>query len=390
MSSSFTKDEKYVWCDDYHDDKVSTIDEKKSINLDDSQINLTQENNSQYIPFEMPRYYDGIDLTEMNIRIHYRNKENKENYADPINVEYSASKIRFGWLVDQFVTNLAGKVQFEITANGTTKYGMNYFWRTRPNGELNIWDALAGSGVIGLTPDWYTSFVSYTDEKLAEITSKADNAAASAKKAQDCLDNMRQVSEGYVGWFETEAGLNTSIPTGKRGNFAIVGERNTFYVWDATKNKWHESAPEVDLSGFYTKDEVSNLVKDALASYCPFKVGQIYISMTDATPGTTYPGTTWEAITDCLLRAADDKHPAGSTGGAWTHSMSVSEMAKHSHDLLLANPNADDTGNPYVISFAEKKRLAVYSSNSTLSAGSGKPMNIENKYTAVYMWKRTA
>lgn len=129
---------------------------------------------------------------------------------------------------------------------------------------------------------------------------------------------------------------------------------------------------------------------DAAAGGCPKQIGEIYISMTDASPETTWPGTKWEAITDCFLRAADASTPAGSTGGAWTHSMSVSEMAKHSHDLLLANPEADDTGNPYVITFAQQKRLAVYSSNSTLSAGSGKPMNIVNKYTAVYMWRRTA
>ena len=94
---------------------------------------------------------------------------------------------------------------------------------------------------------------------------------------------------------------------------------------------------------------------DAAAGGCPKQIGEIYISMTDASPETTWPGTKWEAVTDCFLRAADAAAPAGSTGGAWTHSMSVSEMAKHSHDLLLANPEADDTGNPYVITFAQQK-----------------------------------
>ena len=61
--SEWTKDDRYDWYDEYTDDKVSTIDKNKNINLDASQINITQETNSQFIPFEMPRYYDGFDLT---------------------------------------------------------------------------------------------------------------------------------------------------------------------------------------------------------------------------------------------------------------------------------------------------------------------------------------
>ena len=36
--------------------------------MDPSQINLTQEENSQFIPFEMMQKYDGIDLSEMAIK----------------------------------------------------------------------------------------------------------------------------------------------------------------------------------------------------------------------------------------------------------------------------------------------------------------------------------
>ena len=45
----------------YTDDKYSTVDNNKNITMDSSQINITQETNSQYIPFQIPRYYDGID-----------------------------------------------------------------------------------------------------------------------------------------------------------------------------------------------------------------------------------------------------------------------------------------------------------------------------------------
>ena len=39
----------------YTDENYSTVDEKKNVHLDPSQINLTQESNSQYVTFIMPR-----------------------------------------------------------------------------------------------------------------------------------------------------------------------------------------------------------------------------------------------------------------------------------------------------------------------------------------------
>ena len=47
---------------DHIDEKYSTIDNQKNIIMDSNQINITQEENSQYIPFRMPRYYDGVDI----------------------------------------------------------------------------------------------------------------------------------------------------------------------------------------------------------------------------------------------------------------------------------------------------------------------------------------
>ena len=54
--------EGYTQYSQYTDDKYSMVDTNKNITMDSSQINITQEKNSQYIPFQMPRYYDGIDF----------------------------------------------------------------------------------------------------------------------------------------------------------------------------------------------------------------------------------------------------------------------------------------------------------------------------------------
>lgn len=49
--------------------------------------------------------------------------------------------------------------------------------------------------------------------------------------------------------------------------------------------------------------------------FCPYWVGDILTTMSEIQPAQRWPGTTWEQITDCMLRAADKTHPAGSTGG---------------------------------------------------------------------------
>lgn len=140
------------------------------------------------------------------------------------------------------------------------------------------------------------------------------------------------------------------------------------------------------------------LIDKALAGYCPHRVGELYISMTDADPSKTWPGTSWERITDCFLRAADDKHPAGTTGGAWTHTQTVDEIAAHSPCL----PNANMTGGMTVPAWGGyvKDGSVIDGTGATESEnhngwllpviGKSKPMDITNKYTAVYMWRRTA
>ena len=100
----------------HSDEKYSTIDELKNITMDSSQINITQEDNSQYIPFRMPRYYDGIDLSMMNIFIRYsRSISSNEGYtSEVVNVQRNSQYIRFGWLVDNTITSKVGDIRFQI------------------------------------------------------------------------------------------------------------------------------------------------------------------------------------------------------------------------------------------------------------------------------------
>ena len=131
---------------------------------------------------------------------------------------------------------------------------------------------------------------------------------------------------------------------------------------------------------------------------CPYWVGDILTTMSEIQPAQRWPGTTWEQITDCMLRAADSTHPAGSTGGAWNVVQTVEQMPRHVHDekkvtndgnvAQIVHPSrpgsaAGDKMEDQITWLNEKEPV------QTGASGGGQPMPIVNKYTAVYMYRRT-
>ena len=107
----------------YEDASYSAVSSTKNITLASDQPHLTQETNSQYMVFVMPRYYDNIDLSTKTLEIHYVNAQKDDYYVSPVNVEVSEHYIRFGWLVDVNATAIAGTLSFEIRAYGLTNAG---------------------------------------------------------------------------------------------------------------------------------------------------------------------------------------------------------------------------------------------------------------------------
>ena len=255
----FEKSDKYKWYDQYADDKISYIDSDKNITVDATQINLTQEENSQYIPFEMGRYYDGIDLMQMTLQVHFVNSQDYEGFDDVINVSYSDSKIRFAWLIDDRATYLEGDLIFEIIARGSVEE-KNYVWRTRPNGKLNILKSLAGNGYIQPSDEWYTHFMDEVDEKVVAAQEAANVAQQYAEEAKEIV-------------FDTSGALESIV------NDAL----ENYYTKDIVDEKIKNV--EVDLTGYATENYVDNAVANvdvseqlnnyALKSEIPTKVSEL-------------------------------------------------------------------------------------------------------------------
>lgn len=190
--------------DEYTDEKISTVDENKNISLNTSQINLTQEKNSQYIPFQIPRYYDGFDLTKTQIAIYWVNKLGNGGLALPVDVYYNSEKIRFAWLIDDDVTAIEGKLKFEIQASGTNSQGFRYLWKTKSNGELNVLQALEIKTFIEPDETWQETFISRMTDQANRAETASAQAASSAQIAQNAALKAQEIQTDLYNGIDAE------------------------------------------------------------------------------------------------------------------------------------------------------------------------------------------
>ena len=123
----------------------------------------------------------------------------------------------------------------------------------------------------------------------------AQQAAQSAADAQEYAEQAQQVSQGAVGYYETAAALRAAHPTGQAGNWAIVGETDTIWIWDTETNSWLDTSQNVNWPNYYTKPQA-----DArLAPLNKVRVGQVAVpasawtgSETNYPAAITLPGMT--------------------------------------------------------------------------------------------------
>ena len=197
----------YVRYSAFSDDNITVINDKKEIVLDANQFNITQEENSQYIPFEMPRYYDGFDLVNTVMSIHYTTKGGRHGASKPVNVTFNDEKIRFGWLVDAGATLDVGTLEFEVHAYGTVAgsdgVSKGYVWKTKSNKNLNVLESMCDcEGVINSIDDtWMQELVTDIAERVADeiknvaVGEQVAAAEAAARAAKQSADSAKQYAE---------------------------------------------------------------------------------------------------------------------------------------------------------------------------------------------------
>ena len=112
-------------------------------------------------------------------------------------------------------------------------------------------------------------------EAIKAAPANATAAAASAKEARswavgdtasrpgEGMDSAKyyaalaqQVSQGAVGWYPNYEALYAAHDTGYDGNWAIVGDTDTIWIWDSDTGKWHDTNESSKLANYYDKTQI--------------------------------------------------------------------------------------------------------------------------------------
>lgn len=136
------------------------------------------------------------------------------------------------------------------------------------------------------------------------------------------------------------------------------------------------------VTPFVTEDEGSGI--DEL-----YRVGDIYITTNSTSPASIFGGS-WEQIKDRFLLGAGTSYMAGSTGGAATHKLTVSEIPSHYHSVA---GNSKDSSAPGFNSYLNVAHANQYTNAwfaTTDAVGGDAAHNNMPPYLTVYMWRRVA
>lgn len=75
------------------------------------------------IPFRLPRYYEGVDLSGFDVRVNYANAAGMKHAGATKVISTSNNYILFVWLVDHTATATAGTVQFALRLRQSDEFG---------------------------------------------------------------------------------------------------------------------------------------------------------------------------------------------------------------------------------------------------------------------------
>lgn len=118
-------------------------------------------------------------------------------------------------------------------------------------------------------------------EAIKAAPANAKAAAASAKEARswavgdtasrpgEGMDNAKyyaalaqQVSQGAVGWYPNYEALYAAHDTGYDGNWAIVGDTDTIWVWDSDTGVWKDTGKSSKFANYYDKTQIDEKFYD--------------------------------------------------------------------------------------------------------------------------------
>ena len=192
----------------YTDSQIFDIDKStKEVAVISGQTLVSGEQLSQFIRFQMERYYDGVDLSTKEIQFIYMTESGYSDINRAVCVERNDEHIRFGWIIPEAASYDVGTTSFSIEF-----VGEDYVLKTRV-ADLEVYDGLNGGEIIPEPTEkvWYIELQQRCDTVLITAEAARDaaqtsatNAATSETNAQDA-ETLAKAHMNAAGESETNA-----------------------------------------------------------------------------------------------------------------------------------------------------------------------------------------
>ena len=220
----------------------------------------------------------------------------------------------------------------------------------------------------------------------------------------------------FIKWLSSGVGQWAAITWGD-----ITGKPSTFTPSSHT----HSKSQITDFAHTHSKSQITDFahthderyfteaeILEKFKNFCPYSIGDIYITTLSTNPATRFLGTTWEKIEGRFLLSTSGSGGSGQLGGSNTKTIAKENLpniklqvdafsvttAKHTHSYTAFNPGArrsggfpggNDWGNNYTTNTVEGGgQNTGTASPYTSSLGSGTPLDITPAYYTVHIWKR--
>ena len=207
------------------------------------------------------------------------------------------------------------------------------------------------------------------------------------KFIKDLLDNKKDTIEKI----KNKIIINVKFPLGNKEekiSFDISAKKISL---ESSLKNINESLKEINKTNIITKAEFK---KDLLEKVYP--IGSYYWSEKNTSPSDIFGGS-WTKIRGRFLFASDSNHDVGDTGGEETHTLTINEMPRHSHeyekfcyfeDISFNAPSGNWNRFPCNITNHSNSSRFLYT-YSTTSVGGGCSHNNMPPFLTANCWKRT-
>lgn len=196
-------------------------------------------------------------------------------------------------------------------------------------------------------------------EAIEAAPANATAAAASAKEARswavgdtasrpgEGMDNAKyyaamaqKVSQGAVGWYPNYEALYAAHDTGYDGNWAIVGDTDTIWVWDSDTGTWRDTFESSKFANYYDKTQIDANYYDKTQIDAKLP-NQVTVTVAASAWSTGSYSVTWDDGSTTTYTACATVEVAGITTDS---KISVSQRTRATDNVRLVAALEPDAG----------------------------------------------